>query len=218
MAKIVLILGGVRSGKSRFAQQLAERLGGDDVLFVATAEAGDAEMARRIQIHRTARPTAWQTIEAAGNVGAALQQAAPHQQTILIDCLTLLVSNVLLNCGENPDSNLAERQVATEIENLLDACGQRSGTVIMVSGEVGLGLVPESPLGRLYRDLLGWANQAVAARSDATYWLIAGLPIELQALAVTVEQAAAPQSSPDTPWRESEHAATAAPSCSARKS
>ncbi|MBC7816310.1 MAG: bifunctional adenosylcobinamide kinase/adenosylcobinamide-phosphate guanylyltransferase, partial [Planctomycetaceae bacterium] len=119
MAKIVLILGGVRSGKSRFAQQLAERLAGDDVLFVATAEAGDAEMSRRIQIHRTARPAAWQTIEAACDVGAVLQQAAPGQQTILIDCLTLLVSNVLLSCGESPDPNVAERHVSAEIENLL---------------------------------------------------------------------------------------------------
>ena len=190
MANIVLILGGVRSGKSRFAQQLAERLGGDDVLFIATAEAGDAEMARRIQIHRTSRPSAWQTIEAATNVGAAIEQAAPRQQTILMDCLTLLVSNVLLSCGEHPDPDVAERRVAAEIENLLAVCEPREGTVIVVSGEVGLGLVPESPLGRLYRDLLGWANQAVAAQSTATYLLVAGLPVELKALAMRVEQAA----------------------------
>lgn len=191
MSNIVLVLGGVRSGKSRFAQELARRLGGDQVLFVATAEAGDAEMARRIQIHQATRPAGWQTVEAVCRVGAALDQVASRRQTILIDCLPLLVSNVLLSCGDAPDPDMAERRVNTEIEDLLAACARHAGTVILVSGEVGLGLVPESPLGRLYRDLLGWVNQAVAARSGATYLMVAGLPIEIKSLAATVEQAAA---------------------------
>lgn len=190
MAKLVLILGGVRSGKSRFAQDLAQKISGDDVLFVATAEAGDAEMSRRIQIHRTSRPATWPTLEAAHDVGARIQQTVDNRQTILIDCLTLLVSNVLLSCGDLPDPNIAEQRVDAEIKGLLAACDQRQGTVIIVSGEVGLGVVPESSLGRLYRDLLGWANQAVAARSDATYLMVAGLPMELKSLALSVEQAA----------------------------
>lgn len=193
MAHIALVLGGVRSGKSRFAQELAQKMGGDDVLFVATAEAGDAEMSRRIQIHRTSRPAAWSTLEVPQNVGAAIQQrqqSGPLHRTVLVDCLTLLVSNVLLSCEDQTDPGLAEQRVAAEIEGLLAACVHWQGTVIMVSGEVGLGVVPESALGRQYRDLLGWANQAVAARSHATYLLVAGLPIELKSLANSVEQAA----------------------------
>ncbi|MDB5339719.1 MAG: Phosphoglycerate mutase [Planctomycetaceae bacterium] len=193
MAHIALILGGVRSGKSGFAQDLAQKMSGDDVLFVATAEAGDAEMSRRIQIHRTSRPAAWSTLEVAQNVGASLQryqQSGPQHRTVLIDCLTLLVSNVLLSCEEQADPAIAEQRVAVEIQGLLAACLHWQGTVIIVSGEVGLGVVPESALGRQYRDLLGWANQAVAARSNATYLLVAGLPIELKSLANSVEQAA----------------------------
>ena len=193
MGQITVILGGVRSGKSRFAQELAQKMGGDDVLFIATAEAGDAEMSRRIQIHRSSRPAAWTTLEAAQNVGASLQQrlqSSLHHRIVLIDCLTLLVSNVLLDCGDQIDPAIAERRVDAEIQSLLTACEQCQGTVIIVSGEVGLGVVPESALGRQYRDLLGWANQAVTSRSNAAFLMVAGLPIELKSLANSVEQAA----------------------------
>lgn len=193
MGQIALILGGVRSGKSRFAQDLAQRLSGDDVLFVATAEAGDAEMSRRIQIHRMSRPAAWSTLETAQNVGRSLQllqQSGRRHHTVLIDCLTLLVSNVLLTCDSHSDPTVAEQRVDAEIKDLLGACEQWHGTVIVVSGEVGLGIVPESGLGRQYRDLLGWANQKVAAQSNATYLMVAGLPIELKSLANSIEQAA----------------------------
>ena len=121
MAHIALILGGVRSGKSRFAQDLAQKMSGNDVLFVATAEAGDAEMSRRIQIHRMSRPTAWTTLEATQNVGASIQQrqrSGPHHQTILIDCLTLLVSNVLLSGGDQASAEVVEQRVDAEIQGL----------------------------------------------------------------------------------------------------
>lgn len=192
MGQIALILGGVRSGKSRFAQDLAQRMSGDDVLFVATAEAGDGEMSRRIQIHRLSRPAAWSTLETTRTVGRSmqlLQQSGPQHGTVLIDCLTLLVSNVLLSCENCADPTIAEQRVDLEIEELLAACKQWQGTVIVVSSEVGLGVVPESALGRQYRDLLGWANQKVAAQSNATYLMVSGLPIELKALANSVEQA-----------------------------
>lgn len=193
MAQIALILGGVRSGKSRYAQDLAQTMSGDDVLFVATAEAGDAEMSRRIQIHRTSRPAAWTTLEASQNVGSAIehyQHRGPRHPTILIDCLTLLVSNVLLGCGDSFDPAVAEQRVDAEIQSLLAACEHWPAPVIIVSGEVGLGVVPESALGRQYRDLLGWANQAIAARSGTTYLMVAGLAIELKTLANSVEKAA----------------------------
>jgi adenosylcobinamide kinase / adenosylcobinamide-phosphate guanylyltransferase len=190
MAEIVLILGGARSGKSRFAEQLARRLGGKEVLFLATAEPADSEMVRRIGFHRASRPHGWQTLETPRNVGPALEQADPTHKIVLIDCLTLLVSNILLSCGEVPKPDLAEERVSAELSTLLQACKLRQGTVVIVSGEVGSGLVPESSLGRLFRDLLGRANQAVAAQSSAAYLLIAGIPVELKTLAVSIEQAA----------------------------
>ena len=194
MAQITLVLGGVRSGKSRFAQELARKISGDDVLFVATAEAGDAEMSRRIQIHRTSRPAAWSTLEAPHNVGAILRAQHHNRRqghTVLIDCLTLLVSNVLLACEDQADPAIVEQRLDAEIQGLLSTCELWAGAVIIVSSEVGLGVVPESALGRQYRDLLGWANQAVAPRSNTTYLMVAGLPVELKALADSVEQAAA---------------------------
>ena len=110
---------------------------------------------------------------------------------VLLDCLTLLVSNLLLSLGDSSNADEAEERVRAEIDVLLDSCNAREGTVIIVSGEVGLGLVPEYPLGRLYRDLLGWANQAVAARAHSTYLLVAGHAVELKQLAHSIDQAAA---------------------------
>jgi adenosylcobinamide kinase/adenosylcobinamide-phosphate guanylyltransferase len=190
MANIVLILGGVRSGKSHFAQDLAQSLGGNDVLFVATGEAGDDEMARRIRHHRETRPAEWETLEAPTSVGAIFGRISIKQHVVLIDCLTLLVSNVLFSCGEPYDHSLIESRVAEEVTQLLAACKQLEGTVIIVSGEVGLGVVPESALGRFYRDLLGRANQQVAREADKTFFMVAGLALELKSLSQSVEQVA----------------------------
>jgi adenosylcobinamide kinase/adenosylcobinamide-phosphate guanylyltransferase len=186
MAELILILGGVRSGKSRFAQELAERRGGDSVLFVATAEAGDSEMVSRIAMHRRSRPAAWSTLERPMKLGEALAAASLQHKVVLVDCLTLLVSNLLLNCGDPPDANAAQQAIDDEIDGLLHCLERRPGTAILVSGEVGMGLVPENALGRLYRDLLGWVNQKVAKQTTATYLMIAGLPVDVRSLATTL--------------------------------
>jgi adenosylcobinamide kinase/adenosylcobinamide-phosphate guanylyltransferase len=102
---------------------------------------------------------------------------------ILVDCLTLLVSNTLLHCGASPDAAAAEAAVQEEVAALVEACQTTVATCIVVSNEVGLGLVPDNPLGRLYRDLLGRANQALAARAEAVYFMVAGLPVDVKALA-----------------------------------
>lgn len=199
MAAINLILGGARSGKSRFAQQLAEKVGGDDVLFVATAQADDGEMTRRIQKHRDSRPAGWETLEVAHNAGKKLTERDKKNRVILIDCLVLLVSNVLLNQGDEPEPETAEQGMRTEVDLLLKACRESAETVIIVSGEVGQGLVPDNPLGRLFRDLLGWANQRIAAEASAVYLLVAGYAVEVKSLAQGVEQAAAECSSFSSP-------------------
>ena len=190
MSQMTLIVGGARSGKSRFAQQLAEQLAGDRVLFVATAEAGDAEMADRIRIHRESRPSRWRTLEQPLRVGGEILEAFDGEQGILVDCLTLLVSNVLFATGDPPDAKAAQTRVDAEVDGLLGASGKLNVPLIVVSGEVGQGLVPETPLGRLYRDLLGWANQRIAAAGGPTYLMVAGHAINVRDLATSVEQAA----------------------------
>jgi adenosylcobinamide kinase/adenosylcobinamide-phosphate guanylyltransferase len=184
MGQVILVLGGVRSGKSAYAQELAQQMGGQQVLFVATAEAGDAEMTRRITAHRQSRPARWRTLETCQEVGPAIATHVGDARVVVVDCLTLLVSNVMLGLGETPESSAAEDAVQAEIQALVRACQACTACCIVVSNEVGLGLVPDNPLGRLYRDLLGQANQALAAHAQAVYLMVAGLPVELKALAL----------------------------------
>jgi adenosylcobinamide kinase/adenosylcobinamide-phosphate guanylyltransferase len=184
MGQLVLVLGGARSGKSAYAQRLAQELGGERVLFVATAEAGDAEMAQRIARHRQARPAAWRTVEAPQRVGETIHACLGNAGVVLIDCLSLLVSNVMLPLGLTPDLVAAEAAVRQEVEALLQGWQASPATWIVVSNEVGLGLVPETPLGRVYRDLLGQANQALAAHAHAVYLLVAGLAVDIKALSM----------------------------------
>lgn len=187
---LTLILGGARSGKSSYAEILAPKLG-RPVLYVATAEALDGEMRARVASHRASRPPEWATLEAPLNTGAALQ-AAPEAEgagVILLDCLTLLVSNVLLSTegADGPeaselDTDLAREAVQAEVEALLEAQRVLGAHLIVVSNEVGLGLVPPYRLGRVYRDCLGWANQELASIADRAILMIAGLPVDLKAL------------------------------------
>lgn len=178
---LILILGGARSGKSAYAERLAAGLG-RRVLYVATAEARDEEMAARIAAHRAARPAHWHTLEAPLDAGRAVRAfAGPPPEVILLDCLTLLISNVLLApdlSGQPPAA--VERAALAEVEALLEARQHWQAPLIVVSNEVGLGLVPPSELGRAYRDLLGRANQRLAAAAGRVIFMIAGLPMELK--------------------------------------
>lgn len=188
---ITLVLGGVRSGKSRFAQDLAERIGGDEVLFVATAETRDDEMLQRVEHHRRSRPNKWQTLEQPFGTGMAVAQQNALPQVVLIDCLTLLVSNVLC-CEDSQSKGIDDllKIIETEMDALIEVVSHRAVHLIIVSGEVGLGVVPEHKMGRVFRDLLGWANQRVARCATTTYWMVAGLPIDATQLASSIEQAA----------------------------
>lgn len=182
--RCVLILGGARSGKSRFAQQLATGLG-DRVLFVATAEARDEEMGRRIDSHRESRPPAWRTLEAPLDVGRRILEQVGDAQVVVLDCLTLLASNVIGDCTteahlEAVDPQMLEQRLDAELDELMRAVDAIDASCVIVSNEVGLGLVPANRLGRLYRDLLGKVNRALAERADDVYFMAAGLPLQLK--------------------------------------
>lgn len=174
---LVFILGGARSGKSAYAQQLAARMG-ERVLFVATATAGDEEMAARIARHRAARPAHWRTLEVPTGIGRALKEHIGDAQIVLLDCLSLWIAN-LMGEGEAPAEEI-ERRVMEELEDLVGVYRAHPASLVVVSNEVGMGLVPVYPLGRLYRDVLGRANQWMAAQADQVILMVAGLPVPIK--------------------------------------
>ena len=175
--ELVFILGGARSGKSAFAERLARR--GGRVLFVATAEARDQDMRRRIAAHRERRPAGWDTLEEPRDLVAALRPLLDRYDTFLLDCLTLWVSNLLL---ERQDHVGAESRIQDSARELMDLVEETHATWILVSNEVGEGIVPSSTLGRAYRDALGRVNQVAASRADRVYLMTAGLALELKSL------------------------------------
>jgi adenosylcobinamide kinase/adenosylcobinamide-phosphate guanylyltransferase len=181
MGELILVLGGARSGKSTFAQNLAQQIGGPDVLFVATAEARDEEMRTRVAAHKQARPSGWRTLEAQQQVGEAAMGATGGAQVVLVDCMTLLASNRLM-AFDDPFTPEAEATVMEEVHGLIACAREMLGAVIVVSNEAGMGLVPPYPLGRAFRDALGKANQVLAASADRVYLMVAGLPLEIKQL------------------------------------
>jgi adenosylcobinamide kinase / adenosylcobinamide-phosphate guanylyltransferase len=171
--RLVLITGGARSGKSRFARERAAA-GGSPVLFVATGLATDPEMAARIARHRTERPAEWTTLEARYDLASALRGRLSGERCVLLDDLAAVVSNLLV------ERSADEREILAEVEELLGLARKCSLELIVVSQEVGLGLVPSTALGRQFRDLVGFANQAMAAAADEVLLLVAGLPLRLK--------------------------------------
>jgi adenosylcobinamide kinase/adenosylcobinamide-phosphate guanylyltransferase len=165
----VLVLGGARSGKSRTAQELAETTS-EKRIYIATAQAHDDEMRDRIANHRTERDDLWQTCEAPLDLADTIRMQAGPDRVVLVDCLTLWLSNVLL----------AERDVGQETEQLALAIADAAGPLILVSNEVGQGIVPATPLGRVFRDAQGRLNQQIAAACDAVVFVAAGCPVLLK--------------------------------------
>ncbi len=165
----LFVLGGARSGKSRYAQARAEALAGNPV-FVASAEAFDDEMRDRIARHRADRDARWTTVEAPRALPAAVDALSATDAVVLVDCLTLWVSNLLL----------AEADIALAGRQLCDAIARFEGTLILVANEVGLGIVPDNALARAFRDAAGQLNQSVAATAREVVLLTAGLPLTLK--------------------------------------
>lgn len=177
MAKqTILLLGGARSGKSHYAQQLAGELG-SKVLFVATSEALDEEMQARIAEHRKDRPKSWRTLEITTGIGKGIEKQIGDAEVVVIDCITLLISNLLHG---QPDYPEAEKRVIAEINELIDAMDRLDPSFVIVSNEVGMGLVPDNKLGRIYRDLLGKANQLLAGHATEVYLMVACLPVQVK--------------------------------------
>jgi adenosylcobinamide kinase / adenosylcobinamide-phosphate guanylyltransferase len=183
---LTLVLGGARSGKSRYAQSLCAS--SSDVIYVATARAddgtGDHEMRERIARHRADRPAEWQTVEEPLNL-SQIVRGAPVDTTLLIDCATLWISNLMWEWREE-QAEKQQRLVIAHIDGLIDAVRLRAensvpvGEVIIVSNEVGSGVVPEHPVARSFRDLQGFANQRLARAADNVVFVIAGLPLRLK--------------------------------------
>jgi len=186
--KLILVLGGVRSGKSTFAQELASGMGGE-VCFLATAEAGDGEMEERIRRHRGDRPVNWKTLELAGGVRLESRPGGGH--LVLMDCFTVYLSNLMALRGLDwppeeedlmPEGEVARRsrEVEGEALALVDSLRGEARALIVVSNEVGMGVVPPYRLGRIFRDLAGRLNQRLAERADEVYLVAAGLPLRLK--------------------------------------
>lgn len=178
--ELILVLGGARSGKSTFAQQLAQRIG-ERILFVATAEVTDQAMQERIERHRAERPLTWPTIEEPLYLDRVLQ-AHPQYDVILIDCLSLWINNLMFYQDKQLPDTVKESCILDTTSRLLDVHAQIQATLILVSNEVGMGIVPPSPLGRAFRDLQGRVNHLVTSRADRVYLVIAGLAVDLIAL------------------------------------
>jgi len=168
--RLSVVLGGVRAGKSTYAQQLAEA--GERVLFVATAEALDDDMTKRIRAHQEARPSEWDTLEEPLDIVGSLAPILRRYDTVLLDCLTLWVSNLML--AET------KADITAEAGRLLDLYRAGDASWIVVSNEVGLGIIASTRLGRVYAEELGRVNQIVAAEADEVYLMAAGLPLSLK--------------------------------------
>ena len=175
-SKITLLLGGARSGKSSHAQMLAEG-SGKSVTYLATAQALEDEMSSRIQKHQSERPAHWQTLEIPLDIASHVSEI--KSDLVILDCMTLLTTNLLMKFEKNElvDEAPFTEAVYKEVADLLAAIRVSKKDWLIISNEIGLGLVPPYQMGRVYRDLLGWANQRLAREADRVIFLVAGIPM-----------------------------------------
>jgi adenosylcobinamide kinase/adenosylcobinamide-phosphate guanylyltransferase len=172
MPELILITGGARSGKSRYAVELALKIS-PQVTFIATASPLDSEMRKRIEIHQRSRPSQWQTIEEGKDVASILFRINSPEKVVIIDCLTLLISNLLLE-GKK------EKEILNQVKAIAEKGRKFNRVTIVVSNEVGWGVIPSTSLGRNFRDIAGAANQIIAARANQVWLLVCGIPYKLK--------------------------------------
>jgi adenosylcobinamide kinase / adenosylcobinamide-phosphate guanylyltransferase len=168
MGEIIFIVGGARSGKSGHAVSLAKEFG-RRVAYIATCDPKDDDLKKRVELHKMSRPRSWKTYEEPQKVSSLLGRIGTRFDAVIIDCLTLLTSNLML-------SDSGEKAIRTEISGILSAARKNSSKIIIVSNEVGLGIHPETKLGRDFRDIAGRVNQLVAQKSDQVVFMVAGIP------------------------------------------
>ena len=172
MKKFILILGGVRSGKSSYAVALAKKFK-KKTAFIATATVSDSEMKKRIELHKKSRPRQWKLIEEGKDISLILSKLKGKYEVVLIDCLGLLISNFLAD-------NLEDKKIEIRIKKLISTIGKLKATTILVSNEVGMGIVPISPLARRFRDLVGLSNQMIVKKADEVIFMQAGIPMTIK--------------------------------------
>ena len=193
---ITLILGGARSGKSSFTEKIAKKNGGDEVIYLATAEAKGKEMKERIKHHQEQRNDNWKTIEEPLSVGEVLSSISENK-VVLVDCMTVYISNFLFSdlkkqdkIVENSNSdeiNYRDKEKIIMDEMKIIVSSSKNKNVILVSNELGMGVVPSNRLGREFRDIAGRVNQYLAKKADEVYITIAGLPVELKELSAKLD-------------------------------
>jgi len=186
MRNIVLITGGARSGKSSYAEKLAKETKGD-VLYIATSIPFDDEMKDRVKKHKERRPTNWFTYEGYKNLKQVFYNKKMHFDTILLDCITIMVTNLMLaQAGDNFDdlNNKAidkmEDEILREVESFLDEAEKSLKTIILVTNEIGCGIVPEYKISRVFRDIAGRVNQYIAGRAQEVHMVVCGIPIKIK--------------------------------------
>jgi len=177
--KLIFITGGARSGKSTFAERMAISLG-ESVAYLATAQPLDEEMTFRIKKHREKRLNTWKTYEEPIEVSELVSHLGLEKEVILIDCLTLLTSNLLLREEDKIEDPECQEEILLEIKKLAEISFKVPAQVIIVSNEVGMGLVPDNTLGRVYRDILGRANSIIADKADEVFIMVSGIPLKIK--------------------------------------
>ena len=177
--KLIFITGGARSGKSNFAEKIANGFG-RSVAYLATAQSLDEEMAFRIKKHREKRLNTWEAYEEPIKVRELVSCLGLEKEVILIDCLTLLTSNLLLRKEDRVEDSKWQEEILLEIKKLAEVSYKVPAQVIIVSNEVGMGLVPDNPLGRVYRDILGRANSIIADKADEVFMMVSGIPLKIK--------------------------------------
>jgi adenosylcobinamide kinase/adenosylcobinamide-phosphate guanylyltransferase len=173
LKEVIFVIGGCRSGKSQYALDTAEQMPGEKKIFIATCLPRDDEMKQRIARHQEQRSQTWTTVEEPVHLHASITKISPKATVILVDCLTLWITNIMLETGE-------EQKIESHVSKLINALATAECPVILVSNEVGTGIVPENKLARQFRDDMGQVNQAVAHYANKVVWMVAGIPVSIK--------------------------------------
>jgi adenosylcobinamide kinase/adenosylcobinamide-phosphate guanylyltransferase len=183
MSKIIFVTGGARSGKSAFAQEMAGKY--KEVAYIATAPITDTEMEGRVRLHQQSRPQNWKTVEAQKDLPAVFKNSG--HTVFLVDCLTVYIANAVVGVVDEDDELIetavqdeVEERIMREIGRVIEIVRERNLTAIIVSNEVGMGVVPAYPMGRMFRDVVGRANKRIAAAADEAYLIVSGIPLKLK--------------------------------------